>query len=45
MLIGSFYGRYVTVAGIPDDWPGRVLTVIWPRDTSLVSGDNPARWE
>jgi AcrR family transcriptional regulator len=29
MLIGSFYGRYVTVAGIPDDWPGRVLDAIW----------------
>ena len=25
MLIGSFYGRYVTVAGIPDDWPERIL--------------------
>jgi len=30
MLIGSFYGRYVTIAGIPDDWPNRVLTAIWP---------------
>jgi AcrR family transcriptional regulator len=30
MLIGSFYGRYVTVAGLPDDWPDRVLSVIWP---------------
>jgi hypothetical protein len=34
MLVGSFYGRYVTVAGIPDDWPDRVLSVIWPPDTS-----------
>ena len=33
MLIGSFYGRYVTVAGIPDDWPDRVLSAIWPPDT------------
>jgi AcrR family transcriptional regulator len=33
MLIGSFYGRYVTIAGIPDDWPERVLSAIWPRDT------------
>jgi AcrR family transcriptional regulator len=33
MLIGSFYGRYVTLAGIPDDWPDRVLSVIWPPDT------------
>ena len=30
MLIGSFYGRYVTLAGIPDDWPARVLNTIWP---------------
>ena len=34
MLIGSFYGRYVTVAGIPDDWPDRVLIAVWPHDTS-----------
>jgi AcrR family transcriptional regulator len=34
MLIGSFYGRYVTIAGIPDDWPDRVLSAIWPNDTS-----------
>jgi hypothetical protein len=34
MLIGSFYGRYVTVAGIPGDWPERVLSVRWPRGTS-----------
>jgi AcrR family transcriptional regulator len=33
MLIGSFYGRYVTLAGIPDDWPNRVLSVVWPPDT------------
>jgi AcrR family transcriptional regulator len=30
MLIGSFYGQYVTSAGIPDDWPNRVLSVVWP---------------
>jgi len=34
MLIGSFYGRYVTVAGIPDDWPDRVLSAIWPPGSS-----------
>jgi AcrR family transcriptional regulator len=34
MLIGSFYGRYVTIAGIPDDWPNRVLSAIWPDDIS-----------
>jgi AcrR family transcriptional regulator len=34
MLIGSFYGRYVTIAGIPDDWPNRVLSAIWPPDPS-----------
>jgi AcrR family transcriptional regulator len=32
MLIGSFYGRYVTVDGIPDDWPARVLGAVWPRE-------------
>jgi AcrR family transcriptional regulator len=30
MLIGSFYAGYVTVAGIPDDWPNRVLSAVWP---------------
>jgi AcrR family transcriptional regulator len=34
MLIGSFYGRYVTIAGIPDDWPDRVLSAIWPPDAN-----------
>jgi len=29
MLIGSFYARYVTIAGIPDDWPERVLSAVW----------------
>jgi len=24
-------------AGIPDDWPDRVLSVIWPHDTSPAS--------
>ncbi|MFH8387786.1 TetR/AcrR family transcriptional regulator [Kitasatospora sp. NPDC018058] len=34
MLIGSFYGQYVTIASIPDDWPNRVLSAVWPHDTS-----------
>jgi AcrR family transcriptional regulator len=34
MLIGSFYDRYITIVGIPDDWPDRVLSAIWPHDTS-----------
>jgi AcrR family transcriptional regulator len=38
MLIGSFYGRYVTVAGIPDDWPDRVLSAVWPPGTSPATG-------
>ncbi|MDH6133132.1 AcrR family transcriptional regulator [Kitasatospora sp. MAA4] len=37
MLIGSFYGRYVTIDGIPDDWPNRVLCAVWPADTSPAS--------
>jgi AcrR family transcriptional regulator len=38
MLIGSFYARYVTVAGVPDDWPDRVLSAIWPPTTPRSSG-------
>jgi AcrR family transcriptional regulator len=38
MLIGSFYGRYLTTAGIPDDWPERVLSTIWPPGTSPSHG-------
>jgi AcrR family transcriptional regulator len=34
MLIGSFYGRYLTTAGLPDNWPDRALSAIWPPDTS-----------
>jgi AcrR family transcriptional regulator len=34
MLIGSFYGRYVTVDGIPDDWPDRVLGAVWRPDAA-----------
>jgi hypothetical protein len=37
MLVGSFYCRYVTIAGIPDHWPNRVLSAIWPPDTSPAS--------
>lgn len=40
MLIGSFYGRYVTLAGIPDDWPHRVLGAVWPAAAGPAS---PAR--
>ncbi|HEY1673776.1 MAG TPA: TetR/AcrR family transcriptional regulator [Streptosporangiaceae bacterium] len=32
MLIGSFYGRYLTLAGLPGNWPDRVLSTIWPPD-------------
>ena len=35
MLVGSFYGRYVTLAGIPEDWPDRVLDAVWPPDTEM----------
>ena len=43
MLIGSFYGRYVTVAGIPDDWPDRVLSAIWPPGASPADPRAPGR--
>jgi AcrR family transcriptional regulator len=33
MLIGSFYARHVTLAGIPDDWPNRVLSTVWPPES------------
>jgi hypothetical protein len=33
MLVGSLYARYVTTAGISDDWPNRVLSVVWPPGT------------
>jgi AcrR family transcriptional regulator len=36
MLIGSFYGRYLTVDGIPGDWPDRVLSTIWPPDDQAL---------
>lgn len=38
MLIGSFYGRYVTMDGVPDDWPERVLSVVWPQDADSQPG-------
>jgi AcrR family transcriptional regulator len=38
MLIGSFYGRYVTMAGIPDGWPDRVLSAIWPPGPTARDG-------
>jgi AcrR family transcriptional regulator len=37
MLVGSFYGRYLTSAGIPDDWPNRVLSTIWPHNAAATS--------
>ena len=37
MLIGSFYGRYITVAGIPEDWPQRILSTIWPPELDAVA--------
>ena len=37
MLIGSFYGRYLTIAGLPDNWPDRVLSAVRPQDTGTES--------
>ena len=36
MLIGSLYGCYVTVDGIPDAGPERVLAVVWPAETMVL---------
>jgi AcrR family transcriptional regulator len=30
MLIGSFYGLYVSRGRVPKDWPERVLARLWP---------------
>jgi AcrR family transcriptional regulator len=29
MLIGSFYARYLTTAGLPANWAGRALQTVW----------------
>lgn len=42
MLIGSFYGQYVTAAGLPDDWPSRVLSALWPPNPSANSSPSPS---
>jgi AcrR family transcriptional regulator len=28
LLVGSFYARYLSGEGIPQDWPGRVVTLV-----------------
>lgn len=33
ILIGSFYARYISGRSIPDDWPPRVLALVWPTAT------------
>jgi len=30
LLIGSFYARYLTGDGIPEEWPERVVAAVWP---------------
>lgn len=30
LLIGSFYARYLTGEGVPEDWPKRVVATVWP---------------
>ena len=30
LLIGSFYGRYLTTAGLPANWADQVLDTLWP---------------
>jgi AcrR family transcriptional regulator len=46
MLIGSFYGRYLTTAGLPANWADQVLDALWPPATptegsSVRSGYRP----
>ncbi|MBR7835436.1 TetR/AcrR family transcriptional regulator [Actinospica durhamensis] len=38
MLIGAFYARHLTAAGIPEDWPDRVLGAVWPPDAGTAPG-------
>jgi hypothetical protein len=50
MLIGSFYGRYVTIAGIPDDWPDQraqryMATRHQPRRTTTTPVNDTDRRE
>ena len=28
-LVGSFYARYLTGDGVPDDWPERIVDTVW----------------
>lgn len=37
MLIGSFYARHLTLAGIPEDWSARVLSVVWPEPNGPIA--------
>ncbi len=30
LLVGSFYARYLTGEGVPEDWPARVVAAVWP---------------
>ncbi len=30
MLIGSFYGRYISHGRVPRNWPSRALGLLWP---------------
>lgn len=29
MLVGSYYARYLTGEGVPDDWPERIVAIVW----------------
>ena len=29
LLVGSFYARYLTGQGMPDDWPRKVVATLW----------------
>ena len=30
LLVGSFYARYLTGDGIPEEWPERAVAAVWP---------------
>lgn len=30
LLVGSFYARYLTGDGVPEEWPERAVAAVWP---------------
>jgi len=41
LLIGSFYARYLTGEGVPEDWAKRVVNAVWPSLRRAARGGGP----